>query len=302
MRAQVVHNDLAPTNVLVDDTLAVTGITDFGDMTHTALVCDLAVAAADVLSGRDDGLELAHEVRGRVRLRHPAGAAGGRTRRRPDGRPLRRRRPDHRLADPAAGLRAGDRRRGVPPARGHARRRPGHAHSAVHHRLGERSHAHAARRARAALPPAVHDRAAPGALAGAGRAGAELRRAGASRGRPRGVPRGRGRAPLPRCLQQRAGAGALPPGGRRRRLLPAGHAEHQQPLPAGGSRRAGRTAAGHPPGSVRPGPAGELRQRGERPGLADRAARHRRLGRHRDLVGLPRRHGGDVRVLPGELG
>lgn len=62
LRAQVVHNDLAPTNVLVDDTLAVTGITDFGDMTHTALVCDLAVATADVLSGRDDGLELAHEV------------------------------------------------------------------------------------------------------------------------------------------------------------------------------------------------------------------------------------------------
>jgi 4-aminobutyrate aminotransferase-like enzyme/Ser/Thr protein kinase RdoA (MazF antagonist) len=62
VRSQVVHNDLAPTNVLVDDTLAVTGITDFGDMTHTALACDLAVAAADVLSGRDGGLELAHEV------------------------------------------------------------------------------------------------------------------------------------------------------------------------------------------------------------------------------------------------
>lgn len=62
LRAQVVHNDLAPTNVLVDDSLAVTGITDFGDMTHTALVCDLAVAAADVLCGRADGLELASEV------------------------------------------------------------------------------------------------------------------------------------------------------------------------------------------------------------------------------------------------
>ncbi|HET8603288.1 MAG TPA: aminotransferase class III-fold pyridoxal phosphate-dependent enzyme [Marmoricola sp.] len=57
LRAQVVHNDLAPTNVLVDADLAVSGITDFGDMTHTALVCDLAVAAADVLSGRADGLE-----------------------------------------------------------------------------------------------------------------------------------------------------------------------------------------------------------------------------------------------------
>ena len=62
LRAQVVHNDLAPTNVLVDDSLVVTGITDFGDLTHTALVCDLAIAAADVLCGRADGLELASEV------------------------------------------------------------------------------------------------------------------------------------------------------------------------------------------------------------------------------------------------
>jgi 4-aminobutyrate aminotransferase-like enzyme/Ser/Thr protein kinase RdoA (MazF antagonist) len=62
VRAQVVHNDLAPTNALVDDTWAITGITDFGDMTHTALICDLAVAAADALCGRDDALDVAHEV------------------------------------------------------------------------------------------------------------------------------------------------------------------------------------------------------------------------------------------------
>ena len=62
LRAQVVHNDLAPTNVLVDDDLALTGITDFGDLTHTALVCDLAVAAADVLGGRSGGLEPAAEI------------------------------------------------------------------------------------------------------------------------------------------------------------------------------------------------------------------------------------------------
>ena len=62
LRAQVVHNDMAPTNVLVDDALCVTGITDFGDMTHTALVCDLAVAAADLLGARRDGLEVAPEV------------------------------------------------------------------------------------------------------------------------------------------------------------------------------------------------------------------------------------------------
>ena len=71
LRAQVVHNDLAPTNVLVDDDLALTGITDFGDLTHTALVCDLAIAAADVLSGRADGLERGERGRRRLPLASP---------------------------------------------------------------------------------------------------------------------------------------------------------------------------------------------------------------------------------------
>ncbi|HEU4566382.1 MAG TPA: aminotransferase class III-fold pyridoxal phosphate-dependent enzyme, partial [Marmoricola sp.] len=62
LRAQVVHNDFAPTNVLVGEDRSVTGITDFGDMTHTALVCDLAVAAADLLAGRDDVAEMLHHV------------------------------------------------------------------------------------------------------------------------------------------------------------------------------------------------------------------------------------------------
>ncbi len=62
LRAQVVHNDLAPGNLLVDESSALSGITDFGDMTHTALVCDLAVAAADLMSGREGGLELAPQV------------------------------------------------------------------------------------------------------------------------------------------------------------------------------------------------------------------------------------------------
>ena len=62
LRAQVVHNDLAPTNVLVDDDWALTGVTDFGDMTHTTLVCDLAVAAADLVASRADGMALVAEV------------------------------------------------------------------------------------------------------------------------------------------------------------------------------------------------------------------------------------------------
>ena len=62
LRAQVVHNDLSRDNVLVDDRHAITGITDFGDMTHTALVCDLAVALADVLDGREDSIRLAEPL------------------------------------------------------------------------------------------------------------------------------------------------------------------------------------------------------------------------------------------------
>lgn len=62
LRAQVVHNDLAPTNVLVDEGGTLTGITDFGDMTHTALVCDLAVSVADLLSGHPESLDRAREV------------------------------------------------------------------------------------------------------------------------------------------------------------------------------------------------------------------------------------------------
>lgn len=48
LRWQVVHNDLNPHNILVDETdpNIVAGVLDFGDMVLTPLVCDLAVAAA----------------------------------------------------------------------------------------------------------------------------------------------------------------------------------------------------------------------------------------------------------------
>ncbi len=47
-RSQVVHNDLNPHNIVLSPTDhgMVCGIIDFGDMVNTALVCDLAVAAA----------------------------------------------------------------------------------------------------------------------------------------------------------------------------------------------------------------------------------------------------------------
>lgn len=50
-RHQVVHNDLNPLNILVDptDEARVTGIIDFGDMTDTALIADVAVSAAELI-------------------------------------------------------------------------------------------------------------------------------------------------------------------------------------------------------------------------------------------------------------
>ena len=64
LRAQVIHGDMNLENVLFDQDLQVSGIVDFGDMTHTALVCELAVAVADVLHGRDDAVEAADAMIG----------------------------------------------------------------------------------------------------------------------------------------------------------------------------------------------------------------------------------------------
>lgn len=51
LRHQIVHNDLNPLNILVDpaDESRVTGVIDFGDMTRTALIADVAVAAAELI-------------------------------------------------------------------------------------------------------------------------------------------------------------------------------------------------------------------------------------------------------------
>jgi 4-aminobutyrate aminotransferase-like enzyme/Ser/Thr protein kinase RdoA (MazF antagonist) len=59
LRAQVIHADMSLDNVLFDDDLRVSGIVDFGDMTHAPLICDLAVSIADVLHGRDDAIDAA---------------------------------------------------------------------------------------------------------------------------------------------------------------------------------------------------------------------------------------------------
>ena len=64
LRAQVVHNDLSPDNILVaeNDAGRIVGIIDFGDMTHTCLVIDLATTIAPMLRYQNDPLETAAEI------------------------------------------------------------------------------------------------------------------------------------------------------------------------------------------------------------------------------------------------
>jgi len=54
LRAQVIHGDMTNQNVLLDDRETVTGVIDFGDMSHTALVCDLASVLDSLLADRND--------------------------------------------------------------------------------------------------------------------------------------------------------------------------------------------------------------------------------------------------------
>ncbi|MEE8332009.1 MAG: aminotransferase class III-fold pyridoxal phosphate-dependent enzyme [Acidimicrobiia bacterium] len=59
--AQVVHNDLNPDNLLVQDG-QVTGVVDFGDITHGPRIADLAITASYRLSGEADPAAVLSDV------------------------------------------------------------------------------------------------------------------------------------------------------------------------------------------------------------------------------------------------
>ncbi len=64
LRQQVVHNDLNPRNVLVAPGGEISGIIDFGDMTHTALIADVAITCAELMpEGCAAGAEALASVR-----------------------------------------------------------------------------------------------------------------------------------------------------------------------------------------------------------------------------------------------
>jgi 4-aminobutyrate aminotransferase-like enzyme/Ser/Thr protein kinase RdoA (MazF antagonist) len=64
LRAQVLHGDLTIDNTLIDDDGLITGIIDFGDMSHTALLVDVASILASMCAGRvgDDMFRVARLV------------------------------------------------------------------------------------------------------------------------------------------------------------------------------------------------------------------------------------------------
>ncbi len=58
LRAQVIHNDVTLDNLLLDEAGRVTGIIDFGDMAHTALVLDIPATLQSLVRGRTDLFEV----------------------------------------------------------------------------------------------------------------------------------------------------------------------------------------------------------------------------------------------------
>jgi 4-aminobutyrate aminotransferase-like enzyme/Ser/Thr protein kinase RdoA (MazF antagonist) len=57
LRAQVIHNDLTPDNCLFDTDQRVSGIVDFGDIAHSALVCDFVSTVESLMGERPDPFE-----------------------------------------------------------------------------------------------------------------------------------------------------------------------------------------------------------------------------------------------------
>jgi Ser/Thr protein kinase RdoA (MazF antagonist) len=70
LRHSVIHGDANDHNVLVDGARVV-GLLDFGDMVHTATVCDLAIALAYTMLNENEPLAVAAQVIGGYHRCHP---------------------------------------------------------------------------------------------------------------------------------------------------------------------------------------------------------------------------------------
>ncbi len=64
LRGQLIHNDVTLDNLLLDEGQQVTGIIDFGDMAHTALVLDVPATLQSLVRGRTDLFEVSEAFLG----------------------------------------------------------------------------------------------------------------------------------------------------------------------------------------------------------------------------------------------
>ena len=264
-------------------------------MTHAPLVCDLAVAVADVLHGRDDAIEAAEVmIGGYVSVTPLEDEEAGL------------------LADLVAARLATEItvtawRHGALPGQCRLRRERRAGGPRLPGCIEAVGMDAVARRFRDACRGLPYRRSATGRSAGAPPPGAApvpavLRPPGAPgprRGRLAVRPR---RPAIPRLLQQRARGRPRPSPGRAGGGGAAAAAGDPQPLSARGDRRTRRTAPSHPAARAGRRDRGELRQRGQRPRLADRPRRHRAGRRGGDRLRLPRADRGHPRPVPRGVG
>ena len=287
LRSQVIHGDVTLDNALMDDRGRISGIIDFGDMSHSALVCDLSAALESLLLGRrpDDVVPLAMRcIDGyrsvtplepeelavlpdllSARLATVAVLFGWRARRHPDNAYLRG--WEERLWPLLAYLETGGRQ--LLGARLRVGEPAADAPALIERRRSVFG---------PALSPLTYDR--PLHLV-----------------RGEGVAGGRRRRAIPGLLQQRAGRRSLPSARHRLDRSPVAAAQYEHALSARRRDRAGRAIArDDAPGlGPRHGAVRELGERGQRHRVAARDGVDGRRRRARELVRLSRRDAGDHR-------
>ena len=264
LRAQVVHTDLTVDNALTDDAGLITGIVDFGDMSHTALIADLASVLDSLGGGReaDELFRVARLVLDGYQRRVPLEDARARGARRSCGR----RRSAITIAISSWRVAQGLEEPGV--RRALQRRRPARCIETLEavgwderaRRLG------AAGRWRPTRP-------SPRGRRGARSARRSIRCSTPSRSRSRSAEgvwiTDTDGPPLPRRLQQRAVRRPRPPAGHDGDRPPEPPHQHPHALPAPSRDRARRAADRDVPARARHRAVRQLRLRGQRPRLAD---------------------------------
>ena len=289
LRSQVIHGDVTLDNALMDDRGRISGIIDFGDMSHSALVCDLSAAlessaaraAARRCRAARDALHRRVSVGHAARARGTGGAArpplDAARDRRGVVRMARASSPRQRVSAWVGGTLVAVARVPRDGAGGELLR------GAASGRRAGRGRAGVDRTATVGLRP--------------GAVPAHVRPSAAPRARGGRVAGGRRRRAVLGLLQQRAGRRSLPSARHRRDRAPVAAAQYEHALSARCRDRAGRTVArDDAPGlGARHGALRELRERGQRHGLAARDHLDRRRRWARELVRLSRRDAGDHR-------